>query len=67
MLPPKKPEPTCTVLQKLTHEIALNDWYFNIVLRGALTCGLPEQYCWQLFHHMHELQQQGTTETLRSA
>ncbi|MFE4105403.1 gamma-glutamylcyclotransferase [Almyronema epifaneia] len=49
---------TYTVLEKLTYEIAPNDWYFNVVLRGALTCGLPEQYCWQLFHHMHRLQQQ---------
>ncbi|WP_346289455.1 gamma-glutamylcyclotransferase [Sphaerothrix gracilis] len=57
---------TYTVLDKLTQEIAPNDWYFNIVLRGALTCGLPEQYCWQLFHHMHELQQRGVGE-LRSA
>lgn len=49
---------TYTVMEKLTGEIAPNDWYFNVVLRGALTCGLPEQYCWQLFHHMHNLQQQ---------
>jgi hypothetical protein len=49
---------TYTVMEKLTQEIPPNDWYFNVVLRGALTCGLPEQYCWQLFHHMHDLQQQ---------
>jgi cation transport regulator ChaC len=49
---------TYTVVSKLTQEIAPNDWYFNVVLRGAMTCGLPEQYCWQLFHHMHSLQQQ---------
>jgi cation transport regulator ChaC len=49
---------TYTVVRKLTQEIAPNDWYFNVVLRGALTCGLPEQYCWQLFHHMQSLQQQ---------
>lgn len=48
---------TYTVMDKLTEEIAPNDWYFNVVLRGALTCGLPEQYCWQLFEHMHGLQQ----------
>ena len=49
---------TYTVVSKLPQELAPNDWYFNVVLRGALTCGLPEQYCWQLFHHMHSLQQQ---------
>jgi len=49
---------TYTVVDKLTQELAPNDWYFNVVLRGALTCGLPEQYCWQLFDHMHRLQQQ---------
>ncbi len=48
---------TYTVIEKLTEEHAPNDWYFNIVLRGAVTCGLPEQYCWNLFHHMHQLQQ----------
>ncbi|MBD0268771.1 MAG: gamma-glutamylcyclotransferase, partial [Cyanobacteria bacterium Co-bin8] len=59
---------TYTVMEKLTEEIAPNDWYFNVVLRGALTCGLPEQYCWQLFHHMHELQQQEfSQQMLRSA
>jgi cation transport regulator ChaC len=47
---------TYTVVEKLNQEIAPNDWYFNVVLRGAYTCGLPEQYYWQLFHHMHNLQ-----------
>lgn len=47
---------TYTVIEKLTEEHAPNDWYFNIVLRGAVTCGLPEQYCWNLFNHMHQLQ-----------
>jgi cation transport regulator ChaC len=58
---------TYTVIEKQTEEHAPNDWYFNTVLRGAITCGLPEQYCWKLFHHMHRLQQQGQSETLRSA
>lgn len=49
---------TYTVIEKLHREMAPNDWYFKVVLRGALTCGLPEQYCWQLFHHMHQLQRQ---------
>ncbi|MBA2747386.1 MAG: gamma-glutamylcyclotransferase [Tatlockia sp.] len=48
---------TYMVVDKLTEELAPNDWYFNVVLRGAVTCGLPEQYCWNLFNHMHQLQQ----------
>lgn len=48
---------TYVVVDKLTEELAPNDWYFNVVLRGAVTCGLPEQYCWNLFNHMHQLQQ----------
>jgi cation transport regulator ChaC len=48
---------TYVVVDKLDEELAPNDWYFNVVMRGAVTCGLPEQYCWQLFHHMHRLQQ----------
>ena len=56
---------TYTVVSKLTQELAPNDWYFNVVLRGALTCGLPEKYCWQLFHHMHGLQQQTGAASIR--
>ena len=37
-------------------EIPPNDWYFNVVLRGAVTCQLPETYCWQLFDYMRGLQ-----------
>ncbi len=48
---------TYMVVDKLTQEVAPNDWYFNVVLRGAVTCGLPEEYCWHLFNHMHQLQQ----------
>lgn len=48
---------TYTVIEKQAEEHAPNDWYFNVVLRGAVTCGLPEHYCWQLFNHMHNLQQ----------
>lgn len=60
---------TYTVIEKLTEEHAPNDWYFNVVLRGAITCGLPEQYCWQLFNHMHQLQKRQLEQlpTLRSA
>jgi cation transport regulator ChaC len=48
---------TYTVVSKLAEEAAPNDEYFNIVLRGAVTCGLPEEYCWNLFNHMYRLQQ----------
>ncbi|MEM8637786.1 MAG: gamma-glutamylcyclotransferase [Cyanobacteria bacterium P01_G01_bin.54] len=48
---------TYVVVNKVMTELAPNDWYFNVVLRGAVTCGLPEAYCWQLFHHMQQLQQ----------
>ena len=48
---------TYTVIHKAVEEYAPNDWYFGVVMRGAVTCGLPEQYCWKLFHHMHQLQQ----------
>ncbi len=58
---------TYSVIEKLSQEHAPNDWYFSVVLRGAVTCGLPEQYCWQLFHHMHSLQQSGDRELLQSA
>lgn len=47
---------TYVVINKLPQELAPNDWYFSVVLRGAVTCGLPEEYCWQLFNHMHQLQ-----------
>ncbi|NER82271.1 MAG: gamma-glutamylcyclotransferase [Leptolyngbya sp. SIO1D8] len=40
---------TYTVKDKLAKEMAPNDWYFDVVLRGAYTCGLPEHYCWDLF------------------
>ena len=48
---------TYVVVNKLSEEIAPNDWYFSVVMRGAVTCGLPEQYCWNLFDHMYQLQQ----------
>ena len=47
---------TYVVVQKTPVEIPPNDWYFNVVLRGATTCKLPEHYCWQLFEHMRGLQ-----------
>jgi len=59
---------TYVVVDKLPEELAPNDWYFNVVMRGAVTCGLPEYYCWQLFHHMHQLQQkQCAIQNYRSA
>ena len=47
---------TYVVINKTAVEIPPNDWYFNTVLRGAITCKLPEHYCWKLFNHMHRLQ-----------
>jgi cation transport regulator ChaC len=58
---------TYVVVDKLAEELAPNDWYFGVVMRGAVTCGLPEQYCWQLFNHMHQLQQAKKVPILRSA
>ncbi|MEA5533790.1 gamma-glutamylcyclotransferase [Crocosphaera sp. XPORK-15E] len=49
---------TYVVIDKLPQELAPNDWYFNVVLRGAITCGLSEEYCWNLFNHMYQLQLQ---------
>ena len=47
---------TYVVVKKTPIEIPPNDWYFNVVLRGAVTCQLPETYCWQLFDYMRGLQ-----------
>jgi len=59
---------TYVVVNKLERELAPNDWYFSVVLRGAVTCGLSEQYCWQLFNHMRHLQhQQGYIRDRQSA
>ncbi|MGK7957524.1 MAG: gamma-glutamylcyclotransferase [Crocosphaera sp.] len=49
---------TYVVIDKLSQELAPNDWYLNVVLRGAVTCGLSEEYCWNLFNHMYQLQLQ---------
>jgi cation transport regulator ChaC len=56
---------TYVVVDKLTEELAPNDWYFNVVLRGAITCGLTEPYCWKLFDHMHQLQQRHSANQSR--
>jgi len=58
---------TYSVIDKLPEELAPNDWYINTVLRGAVTCGLPEQYCWRLFNHMYQLQQHCSAAKMRSA
>ena len=49
---------TYVVVNKLSAELAPNDWYLTTVLRGAATCRLPEEYYWRLFDRMHALQQQ---------
>lgn len=55
---------TYVVIDKLPQELAPNDWYFNVVLRGATTCRLSEEYCWKLFEHMHNLQHQQRQDKL---
>ncbi|WP_017300538.1 gamma-glutamylcyclotransferase [Nodosilinea nodulosa] len=56
---------TYSVISKTHAEIAPNEWYSSVVMRGAATCGLPEQYCWELFHHIHSLQRRQAPATLR--
>ncbi|OUL18139.1 gamma-glutamylcyclotransferase [Nostoc sp. RF31YmG] len=59
---------TYVVVNKLAEELAPNDWYCDVVIRGAITCGLSEQYCWNLFNHMYKLQQRHwQPQVLRSA
>ncbi len=58
---------TYVVVDKLPQELAPNDWYFNVVLRGAITCGLSEEYCWKLFEHMYSLQHQKRPKKLLAA
>jgi cation transport regulator ChaC len=59
---------TYVVVNKLAKELAPNDWYSNVVLRGAITCGLSEEYCWNLFNYMYQLQQHHwATQSLCSA
>ena len=48
---------TYVSVHKLTEEIAPNDWYSDVVLRGAQTCGLSQKYWWWLFNHIYQLQQ----------
>ena len=46
---------TYVTVNKLKEELAPNDWYSGVVLRGAKACGLSEQYCCKLFAHIHQL------------
>ena len=48
---------TYVVIDKLDREIPPSDSYRQVVIRGATSCGLSEEYCWQLFNHMYQLQQ----------
>lgn len=47
---------TYVVVHKTSAEVPPNDWYFQVVMRGAATSRLPDPYRWQLFHHMRRLQ-----------
>ncbi|MDB9540142.1 gamma-glutamylcyclotransferase [Anabaenopsis tanganyikae CS-531] len=58
---------TYIVVNKLPEELAPNDWYSTVVLRGAVTCGLPEEYCWSLFEHMYKLQQLSQEHLIQAA
>ncbi len=47
---------TYVVVNKLEQEIAPNEWYSQVVLRGAVNCGLSKEYYWKLFNHIQKLQ-----------
>lgn len=47
---------TYVVVHKTSAEVPPNDWYFQVVMRGATTSRLPDPYRWQLFDHMRKLQ-----------
>ncbi|OKH17004.1 gamma-glutamylcyclotransferase [[Limnothrix rosea] IAM M-220] len=47
---------TYVVVDKEPQEIPPDDWYFYIVMRGAMTAKLSPDYSWQLFNHMKRLQ-----------
>lgn len=44
------------VVEKEPQEIPPDDWYFYIVMRGAMTAHLSRDYSWALFQHMKRLQ-----------
>ncbi|WP_099239201.1 gamma-glutamylcyclotransferase family protein [Synechococcus sp. BDU 130192] len=47
---------TYVVVNKTPQEVPPDDWYFYIVMRGAMTAGLSRDYSWRLFNHMKRLQ-----------
>ena len=47
---------TYVVVNKLEQEIAPNEWYAQVVLRGAVSSGLSKEYYWNLFNHIQKLQ-----------
>ncbi|MEM7553659.1 MAG: gamma-glutamylcyclotransferase [Cyanobacteria bacterium P01_A01_bin.84] len=57
---------TYVVTNKSKEEFAPDETYFHVVLRGAVTCGLPEEYCWFLFNHMYNLQRRKLIESEKS-
>lgn len=50
------PVRTYVVVNKLEQEIAPNEWYAQVVLRGAVNSGLSKEYYWKLFNHIQRLQ-----------
>lgn len=50
------PVRTYVVVEKSPQEVPPDDWYFYIVMRGAMTAGLSRDYSWRLFNHMKRLQ-----------
>ncbi|MGB2926162.1 MAG: gamma-glutamylcyclotransferase [Limnothrix sp.] len=47
---------TYVVVEKTLEEVPPDDWYFYVVMRGAMTSGLSRDYSWRLFNHMKRLQ-----------
>lgn len=47
---------TYVVVEKTPQEVPPDDWYFYVVMRGAMTSGLSRDYSWRLFNHMKRLQ-----------
>lgn len=48
------------VVDKAPQEVPPDDWYFYVVMRGAITAGLSRDYSWRLFNHMKQLQRRQT-------
>ncbi len=48
---------TYVVANKQPQEIAPNDWYAGVVLRGAKNSGLPPEYLYQLQSHIRKLRE----------